>query len=227
MACEITEPLTIIFNKSISESSVVDDWKAANVTPLFKKGPESKASSYRPISLTSVVCKMLESIIKQKLVQYLESQDVIKPSQHGFRSGRSCLTNLLEYLEYVTTQIDNRKHVDCVYLDFSKAFDKVPHQRLLVKLKTMGIDGKVLEWIRDWLSHRKQRVVLNGTNSKWQPVLSGVPQGSVIGPLLFILYINDLDTGITSNISKFADDTKLFYRVPDNVTSSALQSDVR
>ena len=226
VACEITEPLTIIFNKSISESSVVDAWKAANVTPLFKKGPKSKASSYRPISLTSVVCKMLESIIKQKLVQYLESQDVIKPSQHGFRSGRSCLTNLLEYLEYVTTQIDNRQPVDCVYLDFSKAFDKVPHQRLLVKLKTMGIEGKVLEWIRDWLSNRKQRVVLNGTNSKWQPVLSGVPQGSVLGPLLFILYINDLDTGITSNISKFADDTKLFYRVPDNVTSSALQSDL-
>ena len=160
------------------------------------------------------------------MVHYLESQDVIKPSQHDFRSGRSCLTNLLEYLEYVTTQIDNRQPVDCVYLDFSKAFDNVPHQRLLVKLKTMGIEGKVLEWIRDWLSNRKQRVVLNGTNSKWQPVLSGVPQGSVLGPLLFILYINDLDTGITSKISKFADETKLFYRAPDNVTSSALQSDL-
>ena len=169
---------------------------------------------------------MCHDTIFRTMIQYLESQDVIKPSQHGFRSGRSCLTNLLEYLEYVTTQIDNRQPVDCVYLDFSKAFDKVLHQRLLVKLKTMGIDGKALEWIRDWLSNRKQRVVLNDTNSKWQPVLSGVPQGSVLGPLLFILYISDLDTGITSNISKFADDTKLFYRVPDNVTSSALQSDL-
>ena len=118
---------------------------------------------------------MLESIIKQKLVQYLESQDVIIPSQRGFRSGRSCLTSLLEYLEYVTTQIDNRQPVDCVYLDFSKAFDKVLHQHLLVKLETMGIEGKVLEWIRDWPPNRKQHAVLNGTNSKWQPVLSGVP----------------------------------------------------
>ena len=226
MACEITEPLTIISNKSISESSVVDAWKAADVTPLSEKGPKSKASSYRPIRLTSVVCKMLESIIKHKLVQYLESQDVIKPLQHGFRSRRSCLNNLLEYLEYVTTQIDSRQPVDCAYLHFSKDFDKVLHQRLLVKLKTMGIEGKVPEWMRDWLSNRKQRVALNGTNSRWQPVLSGVSQGSVLGPLLFILHINDLDTGITSNISKFADDTILFHRIPDNVTSSALQSDL-
>ena len=130
------------------------------VTPLFKKGHKSKAFSSTPISVTSVVYKMLESIIKRKLVHHLESQCFTKPSQHGFCTGRSCLTNLLEYLEYVTIQIDNRQPVDCVYLDFSKAFDKVQHQHLLVTLETMGIDGKVLKWIRDWLSNRKQRVIL-------------------------------------------------------------------
>jgi len=206
----LATPLAIIFNKSLDEGVVVEDWKIANVTPIFKKGSVSKVENYRPISLTSVPCKILESIIKDSLVKFLDENKLIKATQHGFTTGRSCLSNLLEYLDFITKAVDEKKSVDSIMLDFSKAFDKVPHKRLLLKVRNLGIKGPLLEWIRDWLKDRKQRVILNGKISKWLPVLSGVPQGSVLGPLLFLIYVNDIDDCVTSKISKFADDTKLY-----------------
>ena len=223
---EIAEPLACIFRKSLDEGFVIKDWKMAHITPLFKKGNRTAVESYRPISLTSIPCKILESIIKDTLVDHLATHNFISNSQHGFVSGRSCLTNLLEYLEYITKQIDNSNPVDCIFLDFSKAFDKVPHQRLLTKVKSFGIEGKVLGWITDWLKDRQQRVLLNGSKSEWHPVLSGVPQGSVLGPLLFILFVNDLDEVVSSSISKFADDTKVYSSVSTHQDSISLQNDL-
>ena len=206
----IIEPLVDLIKKSLQETSVPLDWKMANVTAIFKKGSRGDPANYRPVSLTSNVCKIMERIIKEEIVQYLKRNTIIKDSQHGFRSKKSCLTNLLEFMEKVSEQLDSGEPVDVIYLDFQKAFDKVPHVRLLAKLEAIGIKGRLFGWIKEWLTGRKQRVVINGMASDWEDVLSGIPQGSILGPLLFIIFINDLELGIKNNILKFADDTKLF-----------------
>ena len=223
---EFTKPLTTFFNKSLQSGIIPEEWKLANVTPIFKKGNKSQASNYRPISLTSVVCKMLETLIRDKLVNHLEENKLLRDTQHGFRNRRSCLTNLLDFLHDVFNQYDESKAVDVIYLDFQKAFDKVPHKRLLAKLKAHGIDGVVLRWIENWLINRKQRVVINGKASNWTNVTSGVPQGSVLGPILFLVYINDIDEGLTCIISKFADDTKIANTVVSNNEAKEMQNNL-
>ena len=202
--------LAIIFNKSMEEGSVPCDWKLANVTPIFKKGKKGDPGNYRPVSLTSVPCRVMESCMRDDVVDHLVRNALIKDSQHGFMRNKSCTTNLLEFLETVTAANDNGHAVDVVYLDFSKAFDKVPHRRLVEKFKAHGIAGKVLGWVQAWLTGRQQRTVLNGEASDWADVDSGVPQGSVFGPLAFVIYINDIDnvTRLITIMNKFADDTK-------------------
>ena len=208
--------LSIIFSKSLGTSDVPEDWRVANVVPIFKKGSREHAENYRPVSLTSVVCRILERVIKESTVSFLDRYKLILKTQHGFTKNRSCLTNLLEYLNYVTEKIDQGMPLDVLYLDFAKAFDKVSHYRLLYKLWKVGIRGNLLDWIRNWLMDRKQRVVLNGVKSDWHGVESGVPQGSVLGPLLFTLFINDLDLGLDCRVWKFADDTKIVRIVEDS-----------
>uniref|UniRef100_A0A3B3Q808 Reverse transcriptase domain-containing protein n=1 Tax=Paramormyrops kingsleyae TaxID=1676925 RepID=A0A3B3Q808_9TELE len=222
----ISQPLTLIFQKSLSAGVVPSDWKHANITPIFKKGDRSNPANYRPISLTSITGKIMEAIIQVKMVDYLDANNIIKDSQHGFRRGRSCLTNLLEFFEEATSEIDHKKAYDVIYLDFQKAFDVVPHKRLLLKLKAAGILGTVATWIKNWLTDRKQRVVIRGTMSQWASVHSGVPQGSILGPLLFLIYINDIDTNTYSKLVKFADDTKVGGVADTNLAAERLQRDL-
>ena len=224
IAEEISVPLAIMFNLSLREGTVPPEWKHANVVPIFKKGSRCKAENYRPVSLTSVVCKLLESLLRDHMIDFLEKHNLLKDTQHGFLKGRSCLTNLLEYTEIISKWVDDGSPVDVIYLDFQKAFDKVPHQRLLIKLKSHGIN--IVAWIQNWLTDRKQRVSVDGETSAWTAVHSGVPQGSVLGPLLFLIYINDLEDGVASNILKFADDTKIFRRVQTRQECRTLQDDL-
>ena len=185
--------LAMIYNESLQSGIVPEDWRAANVTPIFKKGAKGNPGNYRPVSLTSIPCKVMEACMRDVMVDHLTTNSLIKDSQHGFMRHKSTTTNLLEFMETLTKEQDDGHPMDVIYLDSAKAFDKVPHRRLLEKLRAHSVDGKVLNWIRNWLTGRKQRTVLNGEYSEWSDVGSGDPQGSVLGPLGFIVYINDID----------------------------------
>jgi hypothetical protein len=224
---EIAKPLALLYNKSLRTGEIPRDWRDATVTSLFKKGSRSDPGNYRPVSLTSILGKILESIIKDKILKHLIKFKLITDTQHGFTKGRSCLTNLLEYLETITKYLDDKHPVDIIYLDFAKAFDKVPHKRLLKKLKSHGISKSVVNWIENWLSDRRQKVNINGKFSSWIDVLSGVPQGSVLGPLLFLIFINDIDENIISKLWKFADDSKLCNRVDNELDAETVRSDLK
>ncbi len=171
--------------------------------------------------------KMLESIIGDKIVSYLERYPLICDSPQGFRHKRSCLFNLLTFYNDLLHPHGNTKSLDIVYLAFQKAFDKVLHNKLMFKVKQLGINGEVHDWIENWSSNRKQRVVINVTASDWAPVTSGVPQASVLGLVLFIIYINDIDVGLNNFISKFADDTKIGNSIVDVRDRLNLQEDLR
>ena len=193
------------------------------MVPIFKSGSKQDPSNYRPISLTAIPCKVLETIIREEVMNHLNAHQLLSPDQYGFRAKRSCTAQLLHTLEDWSQMVEDGSTVDAIYLDYRKAFDSVPHERLLRKLEAHGIGGKLLEWIRAFLINRRQQVVINGTCSDWVPVPSRVPQGSVLGPLLFVLYINDMPDVIECPIKIFADDTKI-YQV--STEGGKLQTDI-
>ena len=223
----IASPLCKVFNKSLSEGVLPQDWKVAHIIPLFKKGDAQLASQYRPVSLTSIICKILERIIRTQLLDYISKNNIIPQCQHGFLPKRSTVTNLIECLDDWTGNYDKNFCTDIVYLDYSKCFDKVCHRKLLFKLSEYGISGTAYQWIDNFLSNREQHVKVNDAISPPARVLSGVPQGTVLGPLLFLCYFADLPNVVKhSKLSIYADDTKLYSMIRDRNDCINLQADL-
>ncbi len=227
LAPTIAPMLTSIYRKSYATGEVPDDWRKANVVAIYKKGRKSEAENYRPISLTCVCCKIMEHIVASGLMRHADRHHLLYDLQHGFRDKRSCETQLLGMQSDVLRSMAEGKQADAIILDFSKAFDKVGHQKLVYKLDHYGVRGRTNAWIKNFLTGRKQTVVLDGARSNEVDVTSGVPQGSVLGPCLFLIYINDLPDCLKSNVRLFADDTVVYLTIGHQSDASILQEDLQ
>ena len=223
---EISTVVTILFQKSLSSGIQPSDWTKAFVNPIFKKGDSSDPANYRPISLTCILCKTLEHIVASSLSSHFNTHNILFDLQHGFREKRSCETQLIQLTDFLVKNISSGKQTDLILLDFSKAFDKVNHLKLLHILEEHGVSDQIINWARSFLIGRTQTVVLDGDKSTEVPVTSGVPQGSVLGPLLFLIYINDLPSTVSSQIRLFADDTAVYLTISSLSDAQSLQKDL-
>lgn len=223
----LSRPLCYIFRKSLEEGKVPREWKLAHITPLHKKGSTLLVQNYRPVSLTSIVCKICERLIRDGIMNHLLSENLLTKEQHGFVPFKSCTSNLVETLDFLTSSLNKKESVDMLLLDLQNAFEKVEHEKLIIKLEAYGIEGAPLAWIKDFLHGRFQKVCLGNDESDWENVTSGVPQGSVLGPMLFIIFINDLPANLRYSLTKmFADDCKLMARVLGMRDGVCLQNDL-
>ena len=225
---QLADKIHSLIECSLKEGKVPLDWKRANVVPIFKSGKKEEPLNYRPVSLTSLVAKLCERVFKERWSKYLEEMNIITERQFGFRGGRSCVTNLLSFYSRVIDAVQERDGwADCIYLDLEKAFDKVPHNRLMWKLENIGgLKGNLLNWMKDFLENREMRTVIKGKMSGWRKVTSGVPQGSVLAPVMFLIYVNDMVEGVSSYTSLFADDAKIMRKIETIADSRALQDDL-
>ena len=227
LARELAPVLHFIFEQSLNTGDLPAEWTLANVAPIFKKGSKLQAVNYRPVSLTCISCKLFEHIVCKHILGHLEDHEILTDLQHGFRSGRSCETQLITTFHDIASAYNKKgSQIDIAVLDFSKAFDTVPHDGLLSKLKHYGIDDKIWLWISNFLKQRKQRVVVDGIQSDLVTVDSGVPQGTVLGPILFLLHINDLPSVISSKVRLFADDCLVYREIKNRQDQIALQKDL-
>lgn len=224
----LVTPITILFNKSLHSGLVPSDWKLANVSAVYKgKGGSDNVSNYRPISVTNCFCKIHEKIIFKHLHNYLFENSILSDHQSGFRNKDSTVNQLLIIYDTIVKNLDQGKDVRFIFCDVSKAFDRVWHRGLLYKLRKYGINGNLLLWFKSYLTDRKQRVILNGYNSNWKTINAGVPQGSILGPYLFLLFINDIVDVVSNKMKLFADDTSLYCIVDDpDVAAESLNLDL-
>ena len=224
---EISVPLTEFYNHSLSIGKVPDSFKESHVVPVPKGGDPSDVGNHRPISLLSNIDKTLERLVFKYLFNHFRDNNIITPFQSGFTPGDSPVNQLTYLYNTFCQALDSGKEVRVVFCDISKAFDRVWHAGLIHKLRAAGISGQILKWFVSYLENRKQRVVLPGAESGWNYIHAGVPQGSILGPLLFLLYINDIVNEIGSNIRLYADDTSLFIIVENpNQAAEILNSDL-
>lgn len=224
-APSIALPISILFSKSLSQGVVPSLWKSAFITPIHKKGSKTDVTNYRPISKLCIIAKLFERIIYNQL--YAALANSFSSFQHGFLRGRSTTSNLILFNDFITDAMDDGKQVDVVYTDYSKAFDRIDHDTLLKKLNCIGIRGDLLRWFSSYIKNRSQAIVLNNYMSSWVSVPSGVPQGSLLGPLLFVIYVNDIDLCLrSSKLLCFADDMKIFTKISSTDDELALQDDL-
>ena len=226
-AASLSKPIYLIFCISLRTSIFPTAWKYANITPIHKGGRSSSVENYRPISLLSSIAKVFEKMVANYITSYLKTKNFIHPSQHGFVKGKSCLTNLLTAINHWTSAIDKRHCCDIIYLDFKKAFDSVDHSILLAKLHKLNLPPFLFHWFASYLQDRRFRVSLRGSFSAWSAAPSGVLQGSVLGPTLFNIFINDLPDHLRYSICLlFADDLKIFRTIKSSSDQQYLQADL-
>ena len=227
LADVLAKPIHIIFQLSLSSGQLPRNWLDAVVSPIFKKGARSIAENYRPVSLLCIISKLLESIITPQIVNHIKVNHLACSQQHGFVKGKSTTTNLVEALNIWSEAVMHGIPVDILFLDYSKAFDAVPHRRLLKQVESFGVHGNALAWIESFLTNRRQQVRANGEVSEFKPVKSGVPQGSILGPVLFTMYVNDIPSELETIISMYADDTKIYTAITSEGSITSLKSDLQ